>query len=137
MNSIKHKRVVLTGRFAYYPTKNGGRGELINRIERDYGVVEDKVNPSTDYLVQGENGGTYTVGSGGKKEKDARDMGVEVLGEIEFLNMFYPSVLNMSDRVAPLPKDDEAEAANLADVKKVISDSHNYEGSDMNGMFNL
>ena len=134
--SIKNKRVVLTGRFSYYPGRSGGRNTLGNRIEREGGVYEQKVNPSTDYLVQGENGGTYTVGSGGQKEKDARNMGVPVIGEIAFLNKFFPGVLNEFDRVAPVKNDDTA-AETLAVAKKVIADAHNYKDSDMRGMFNL
>ena len=135
--TIRNKRVVLTGRFSYYPVRNGGRNALGNRIEREGGTYQDKVNPNTDYLVQGENGGTYTVGSGGQKEKDAREMGVTVLGEIEFLNKFFPAVLNQFDRVVPIKTDEKAAAEVVAVAKKVIRNAHNYDGSDMRGMFNL
>jgi DNA ligase (NAD+) len=68
------KTFVLTGTLAKW-----GRDEAKERIERRGGKVTSAVSSKTDYLVAGE--------SPGSKLSDARELGIAILNEEEFLKL--------------------------------------------------
>ncbi|HBJ1650933.1 TPA: NAD-dependent DNA ligase LigA [Clostridium botulinum] len=72
---LNGKALYLTGTFAF-----GKKKELKELVELNGGIFSDKFNKFCDYLVIGSV-------KGSTKDKKAKDMGLEVLYENEFLNM--------------------------------------------------
>uniref|UniRef100_UPI0020793506 NAD-dependent DNA ligase LigA n=1 Tax=Clostridium sp. ZBS18 TaxID=2949967 RepID=UPI0020793506 len=72
---LNGKTLYLTGTFAF-----GKKKELKELVELNGGIFSDKFNKSCDYLVIGSL-------KGSSKDKKAKDMGIEVLYENEFLRM--------------------------------------------------
>lgn len=73
-HTLEGKRFVLTGRLGSMP-----RGEAGERIKRLGGKVSSSVSLRTDYVVVGENPGA--------KADKARELGVAILTEAEFLTL--------------------------------------------------
>ncbi|NFT08276.1 NAD-dependent DNA ligase LigA [Clostridium botulinum] len=72
---LNGKILYLTGTFAF-----GKKKQLKELVENNGGMFSDKFNKSCDYLVIGSL-------KGSTKDKKAKDMGIEVLQEQDFLNM--------------------------------------------------
>lgn len=72
--ALKDKVFVITGTLP-----NMSREEAKERIELEGGKVASKVTPNTNYLLLGENAGT--------KLKEARNLGIDIINEYEFLNL--------------------------------------------------
>jgi len=74
------KKFCFTGDF-----ECGGKAELKQMVENNNGIVKSSITKDLDYLVQSDPDSTSS------KSKKAKDRGVQILGETEFLIMMEKS----------------------------------------------
>lgn len=78
-NSLANMKILASGKFSHF-----NRDEIIDFIESHGGTYVKTVSKSLDFIIEGEDMGPS------KKEK-AKDLGIKLISEEEFLNMVGPS----------------------------------------------
>ena len=96
-NRLQGKVFVITGSLEHFSNRNA----LKELIEKQGGKVTGSVSSKTDYLINNDVQSTST------KNKKARELGIPILSEEDFLKLMEKPAAGKSEDSAGVPKKDE------------------------------